>query len=213
MNPWLEVFGWAGSILVVWSLMQARVLRFRWLNFVGAVIASAYNAIIEIWPFFAMNFAIAIIDAYWLRRLYRTRHDDAAYTVVEVAPDDAYLLHVLRTHTTDIAAFSPGFTPVPAPGEHRYAFLVQRGDETVGVVEVADQGGGTGLVVLDWVSERFRDFTPGEFVYRHSGAFGGKPFARLVVEPGQHDERYLERVGFRPDGERWVRELTQSSAA
>lgn len=212
MNPWLEVFGWAGSIVVVWSLTQARVLRFRWLNFVGAVIATAYNAIIEIWPFFAMNLAIAIIDAYWLWRLHRTRHDQATYQVVEVEPDDAYLLHVLRTYRDDIAAFSPEFTAAPAPAERRFVFLVQKGDETVGVVEIADQGDGTGVVLLDWVSKRFRDFTPGEFVYRDSGAFAGKPFTRLVVTPGQHDERYLERVGFRADGGgRWVRELAQPS--
>ncbi len=213
MNPWLEVFGWVGSILVVWSLTQARVLRFRWLNFIGAVIATAYNAIIGIWPFFAMNLAIAVIDAYWLWRLHRTRHDEATYEVVEVKPDDAYLLHVLRTHRADITAFYPGFVAAPAPGEQRYAFLVQKGDETVGVVEIADQGDGTGVVLLDWVSRRFRDFTPGEFVYRDSGAFTGKPFSRLVVTPAKHDERYLERVGFRTDGGQWVRELAQSSAA
>jgi hypothetical protein len=90
---------------------------------------------------------------------------------------------------------------------------VQRGDETVGVVEVADVGGGTGVVLLDWVSERLRDFTPGEFVYRHSGAFDGKPFTRLVIEPGQHDEHYLERVGFRAEAGRWVRDLVRQSSA
>ena len=36
--PWLEIIGWTGSVLVVVSLMQARVLRFRWMNFAGSVI-------------------------------------------------------------------------------------------------------------------------------------------------------------------------------
>jgi hypothetical protein len=202
----LEIVGWAGSILVVWSLMQARVLRFRWLNFAGAVIATVYNAIIGIWPFFAMNLAIAIIDAYWLWKLMRTRHDEATYQVIEVAPDDAYLLHVLGTHAGDIATFFPDFTATPAPGERRFAFLVERGDETVGVVEVVDDAG-TGVIILDWVTKRFRDFTPGEFVYSRSGAFDGKPFARLVTGTGPHDVRYLERTGFRRDGERWAREI------
>ncbi|QAY71345.1 hypothetical protein [Xylanimonas protaetiae] len=206
MNPWLEAFGWLGSILVVWSLTQARVLRFRWLNFVGAVLATAYNAIVGIWPFFAMNLAIALIDAYWLWRLHRTRHDDATYQVVEVEPDDAYLLHVLRTYADDIAGFSPGFAAVPAAGERRAAFLVQKGDETVGVVEIADEGGGTGVVLLDWVSRRFRDFTPGEFVYRESGIVAGKGFTRLVVPPtSRTDARYLTRVGFHLEDGVWSR--------
>ena len=109
MFPWLEIAGWVGSALVVLSLTQARVFRFRWLNLTGSLIATTYNAILGIWPFFAMNAAISLINIYWLRRLTRERHDAAVYEVVEVAPDDAYLLHVLRTHAADIAGFAPGF--------------------------------------------------------------------------------------------------------
>jgi hypothetical protein len=204
---WLDIFGWVGSALVVWSLMVARVLRFRWLNFVGAIIATVVNGLIALWPFFAMNLAIALIDAYWLWKLYHTRHDETTYEVIEVPVDDAYLQHVLHAHAEDIVAFSPSFTLARGPDEDRFAYLVLRGDETVGVVEVADEGDGTGRVVLDWVTKRFRDFTPGEFVYRRSGIFAGKGFARLVVGAGQHDDQYLQRVGFRRDGDLWVREL------
>jgi hypothetical protein len=208
MNPWLEAAGWIGSALVVYSLTQARVLRFRWINFAGSVIATAYNAILGIWPFVAMNGVIAVINVYWLVRLYREAHDDATYEVVEVTPDDAYLQHVLRTHATDIAEFAPGFAAQPPPDEVRSAYLVQRGDETVGVVVVRDAGGGEAQVELDWVSQRFRDFTPGEFVYRRSGIFAAKGFDRLVVPralPRSLD--YLHRVGFRSDGDRWVRDV------
>lgn len=214
MNPWLEAIGWIGSALVVFSLTQARVLRFRWLNLAGSVIATAYNAIVGIWPFAAMNAAIALINVHWLWRLHRTRHDEATYEVVEVEPDDAYLLHVLRTHAEDIAAWAPGFTARPGPRERRSAFLVQRGDETVGVVEVDDAGGGTGTVLIDWVSQRFRDFTPGEFVYRQSGIFARKGYSRLVLPASARtDARYLTRVGFRQDGGTWVRTVEAAAAA
>ncbi len=208
MFPWLEIAGWVGSALVVLSLTQARVFRFRWLNLTGSLIATTYNAILGIWPFFAMNAAISLINIYWLRRLTRERHDAAVYEVVEVAPDDAYLLHVLRTHEADIATFAPRFTALPEPGEQRSAFLVQRGDETVGVVEVRDAGDGAGVVELDWVSMRFRDLTPGEFVYRRSGIFAAKGFDRVVVpEAAQGEQAYLRGVGFRPEGDAWVRDV------
>ncbi|MFD6443567.1 hypothetical protein ACFWEJ_00595 [Promicromonospora sp. NPDC060204] len=208
MFPWLELAGWVGSALVVLSLTQARVFRFRWLNLTGSLIATTYNAILGIWPFFAMNAAISLINIYWLRRLTRERHDAAVYEVVEVAPDDAYLLHVLRTHAADIATFAPGFVAQPGPGEERSAFLVQRGDETVGVVEVRDGGDGAGVVELDWVSMRFRDLTPGEFVYRRSGIFAAKGFDRVVVpQPAPGEHAYLRGVGFRPEGDTWVREV------
>jgi hypothetical protein len=224
----LELIGWAGSLLVIVSLMQARVLRFRVLNLVGAVLATGYNVAIGVWPFAAMNAVISVIDVYWLWRLSRERHDDQVYAVVEVSPDDAYLRHLLRVHRDDIAQFQPGFTPdgpagaapvedgveagpVPAAGarvaDGRASFLVVRGDETVGVVVVRGLGGGVGRVELDWVTPRFRDFTPGEFVYRRSGVFAAHGFRSLVVEPGPRSTEYLERVGFRARGDVWERQV------
>ena len=202
---WWQIIGWAGSALVVLSLMQARVLRFRWLNLVGSVLATAYNAVFGIWPFVAMNGVIAVINVYWLRRLVGERHDEAVYAVVELAPDDAYLAHVMSVHATDIARFR---SPAPSSdADGRLAFLVVRGDETVGVVLVSDLGDGVGHVDLDWVTPRFRDFTPGEFVYRQSGVFAARGFRRLVAAGGAEQSDYLTRVGFAPTPDGWVREV------
>jgi len=211
--PWWEVVGWAGSVLVVVSLMQARVWRFRVMNLVGAVLATAYNAVFGIWAFAAMNGAIAVIDVYWLWRLRRERSDADVYAVVEVAPDDAYLRHVLAVHADDVARHRtvPADDVVVADGgagpDRALAFLVVRGDETVGVVLVRAEDDGTGVVVLDWVTPRFRDFTPGEFVYRHSDVFAAHGLRRLVVPtapPGA--AAYLARVGFRRvDDRAWER--------
>jgi len=207
-NFWLEAFGWIGSILVVWSLMQARVLRFRWMNFIGAFIATIYNAAIGIWPFFAMNLAITIIDAFWIWKLSRERHDDAVYKVIPVAADDAFLQHVLATHADAIAKDQPNFAASPAAGSRRAAFLVVRGDENVGVVAIKDEGAGVGLVELDWVKPTFRDFTPGEFVYRESHALADAGFSKLEVSPTPAtDGAYLTRMGFESRDDRWVRDL------
>ena len=256
----LELIGWAGSLLVIVSLMQARVLRFRVLNLAGALLATGYNATIGVWPFAAMNAVISVIDVYWLWRLARERHDDQVYAVVEVAPDDAYLRHILRVHGDDIAQFQPGFAldgpgaggdgpgagagrapgtgtgtgtgadagvapdaAVPVTGSAgaavglpavglpavggRASFLVVRGDETVGVVVVRGVGDGVGRVELDWVTPRFRDFTPGEFVYRRSGVFAAHGFRSLVVDPGPRSTEYLERVGFQARGGVWERQV------
>jgi hypothetical protein len=117
---------------------------------------------------------------------------------------------VLRTYADDIAQFSPGFD-AGAPATGRSAFLVQRGDETVGVVMLRDAGDGEAEVELDWVSRRFRDFTPGEFVHRRSGIFTARGFRRVVVPPDAVlDRPYLERMGFRRDDGRWVRDVVQA---
>ena len=210
----LDVVGWVSSILVVWSLMQARVLRFRVMNLVGAAMATVVNAMLGIWPFAAMNGVIAVIDAFWIWRLTRERHDANAYDVVEVGIGDAYLHHVLGVHADDLAATHPGFSmaqvtgPTPVPGQvaaDRSAFLVLRGDETVGMVLVRDTGAGIGEVELDYVTERFRDFTPGEFVYRRSGVFADKGFTKLVADAGPGTSDHYGRVGFQRVGDHWER--------
>lgn len=205
---WWEVVGWVGSALVVLSLMQARVLRFRWMNLAGSVVATAYNAVFGIWPFVAMNGAIAVINVYWIRRLLRERHDDGVYEVVEVEPDDAYLAHVMKVHADDIARFR---SPAPAPAHGSLAFLIARRDETVGLVLVDDVGDGVGHVELDWVTPRFRDFTPGEFVYRDSGVFAEHGFRRLVTAARPGEEEYLTRVGFTREGAGWAREVAAAA--
>jgi hypothetical protein len=205
----LEAIGWIGSALVILSLAQARVLRFRWLNLAGAVLAVAYNVVLAIWPFAAMNAVIAVIDLYWLRRLYAERHDPSVYSVVEVGPDDAYLRHVVGVHLDDIRTFQPSYAvPSPDATDRRWAFLVQRAEETVGALVVRDAGAGTGVVELDYVTPRFRDFTPGEFVYARSGVFTEHGVRRLVVDDELAAQtQYLARVGFHDDGGTWVREV------
>lgn len=208
----LEVVGWAGSLLVILSLAQARVLRFRVMNLAGALLATLYNGVLGIWPFAAMNAVIAVIDLYWLRRLQRERHDPVAYSVVEVGPTDAYLAHVVRTHLDDIRRFQPGYD-LPVEAASRRAYVVQRDAETVGAVVVRDTGEGTAVVELDYVTPRFRDFTPGEFVYRRSGAFASEGITRLVADDGLAGQReYLARVGFREERGRWVRDVEPAAA-
>jgi hypothetical protein len=212
----LDILGWISSALVVWSLMVARVLRFRVLNLLGAGLATVVNALLGIWPFAAMNGVIAVIDVYWIWRLLNERHDEAAYEVVEVGIGEAYLRRLLELKDADLRTTHPSFV-TPAVGESaaagRSAFLVMRGDETVGMVVVRDVGGGVGEVQLDYVTERFRDFTPGEFVYRKSGIFADKGFQRLrLVDDIPAEHAYYERVGFRPVDGRWERPVVHAAA-
>src|SRR5690348_8546287 len=47
---WLDLLGWAGSALLIYSLMQARVLRFRVLNLIACLVLVVFNAVLGIWP-------------------------------------------------------------------------------------------------------------------------------------------------------------------
>ena len=199
---WLDVLGWAGSALLVYSLMQARVLRFRLLNLVACIVLLIFNAVLGIWPMVAMNLALSCINVWFIRKLALDRHSEVAFEVLEVGPQDEYLRHTLRVHAHDIEKFQPGFVwDGAAPG--RTAYLVERGDETVGVVLVRDAGDRVAQVELDYVTPRFRDFSPGEFVFRRSGLFRDHGFRRVVTPAGMVAP-YYGRLGMRREGDSYV---------
>lgn len=202
----LEIIGWIGSVLVVVSLAQARVWRFRILNFAGAVLATFYNAVLGIWPFAAMNGIIAVIDAYWIARLQReSRLPSEAYELLEVSHDDAFLAHFLKVHGEDLTRHYPTFD---SNEPTQKSVLVMRGDETVGVVVIADTTGDTAQISLDYVTERFRDFSPGKFVYSNSGLFDRLGVTSLTVREG--DPAYLQKMGFSADNGQWTRLVRKS---
>jgi hypothetical protein len=196
---WLDVIGWLGSALLIYSVMQARVLRFRVLNLAACLVLAGFNAALEIWPMVAMNIALCLINVWHIRALVATRHDEATYEVLEVSPRDEYLRHVLRVHEADILKFQPDLVWDGA-AEGAVAFLVQRGDETVGVVLVRDAGDGVAQVLLDYVTPRFRDFSPGEFVWRRDPALRQHGF-RKVVTPPHMVGAYYDRLGFTRRGD------------
>jgi hypothetical protein len=201
---WLDVLGWGGSALLVFSLLQARVLRFRSLNLVACLILLVFNGLLGIWPMVGMNAVLAGINVWFIVRLLGERHDEAVFEVVEVGPGDEYLRHVLRVHGADILRFQPDF--VWDPGEERaHAFVVMRGDETVGVVLLRAEGH-VARVLLDYVTPRYRDFSPGEFVWRRSGLLMADGFTRVVTPPRMVGA-YYDRLGFRRDGESYVLDL------
>lgn len=203
-DHWLDILGWGGSALLVYSLLQSRVLRFRVLNLAACLILVVFNAALEVWPMVGMNLVLSIINLWFVVQLLRARHDDRAFQVLPVGPDDAYLRHILRVHAADIRRFQPDIASEPdRPGSE--AYLVQKGDETVGVV-LLDADGDTARVRLDYVTPRYRDFSPGEFVWRHSGLLAEHGFRRVVTPPGMVAPYYAE-VGFRRDGDVFVLDL------
>ena len=202
-DHWLDLFGWAGSALLIVSLLQARVLRFRVLNLVAGLMLVVFNALIGVWPMVAMNLATSAINVWFIRRLLLDRHDGAAFRVLAVKSDDAYLApRPAGAPGRRGRGYQPDFAWDGVPRDDRRPFLILRGDETVGVVIIRVDGD-VAHVELDYVTKRFRDFSPGEFVWRESGVLRALGIRRVVTSPTMVDP-YYERVGFRRDGASYV---------
>jgi hypothetical protein len=203
-DHWIDVLGWGGSALLVYSILQTRLLRLRVLNMVASTSLLVFNALIEVWPMVAMNAALASINAYFIVRLLREQHDEAVFEVIEVRPESKYLEHILNHHRDDIARFQPDLEWQPRR-EGSHAFVVVKGDETVGAVLLRAEGD-VAHVQLDYVTPRYRDFSPGEFVWRRSGALRERGFRRVLTPPNMVDP-YYSRLGFEPLEDRYILEL------
>lgn len=82
----IEAIGWAGSALLVVSLLQSSMMRLRILNLIAAVALALYSALVGTWPMVAMNAAVAIIDIWFIAKL---RSNRGAEPASEGASDDS----------------------------------------------------------------------------------------------------------------------------
>lgn len=88
----IDLLGWAGSFLLVVSLLQSRMMRLRILNLIAALALVAYNAVLFVWPMVGMNLAVAIIDVVQIARIRTSRdsssdHEDGAQTAPHASHD------------------------------------------------------------------------------------------------------------------------------
>ena len=216
--PWWEIFGWAGSVLVVVSLMVPSVRRFRRLNAAGSFIATVYNAVFGIWPYFAMNAVITVIDLYWLARLRRDKNEatgqsteaggDGAgrrYSVASVKPSDPIAQIFLNRHADEIAKTFPAAGAQGLAGLEDVVMIMHR-DELIGALGLRGAADGRGEILFDWVTDRFRDYTPGSFVYSNRELFGSLGVKELSIASSNTTDRdYFMKQGFSENGSQLTR--------
>ena len=110
MSSWsIQALGWAGSALLIFSLLQQRVLRFRLLNLTASCTLIVFNAMLHVWPMVGMNTVTAGINIWMVTKLLRERGDESVYEVVAVGPDESYLQHFLKVQGSDIRRYFPKF--------------------------------------------------------------------------------------------------------
>lgn len=206
--PFPELVGYLASALVVLSLTMSSVLRLRLLNLAGAVVFLIYGVLIDAPPIILTNVVIVGINVWFLVKVLTDRE---FFTVLEVRPDSYYLGEFLRFHADDIHRYQPSFREVP-PADCVSVFIL-RDAVPAGVFVGVPHGEGTLRVLLDYVLPRYRDFKVGRWLYGPgSSFFTDRGIHRLVAEGGSRThERYLRRMGYRREGDRYVLELGESS--
>ncbi len=201
-----EIIGWIGSGIVVLSMLQQRITRLRLVNLVGCLVSLVYSVAIGAWPLAGLNAALSAIQVWNLAKLWGGRHNPDVYEAVEADPHGELVAHLVRRHSEEIRKLNPSFV---GPDASDHAFLVMVADEVAGIV-LSTQEDGTARIQLDYVTAAYRDFTPGEFVFRRSGIWTDRGVQRIVTAADGPD--YYERLGFSAVGGGWELELSDASA-
>lgn len=195
MNIYIELLGYAASVLVALSLTMSNVWRLRWINLGGAVTFVIYAWLIASWPVLAVNAWITGVNVFYLRRMARARD---AFDAFHRPSDDPILQRFVESYADDIATFFPDFDR--ERDLQRECLLILRNLAPVGLViyertdEVID-------IRVDYVTPAYRDFQNGHFLYDAETSFfrdHGARHLRARSEVPQH-QRYLREMGFQAD--------------
>lgn len=200
---WLDWFGYASSLVILVSLMMSSIVRLRWINLVGAAMFSTFGFLIGSIPTGGLNLGIAIIDIYYLIRIYRERDQLA---IVATDPGSEIFRHFWRVNADEIRRI---FGEVTIEADHEVFFYL-RNNNTAGILVGRRDDEETFSILLDYVTPAYRDLRIGQYVIAEAHIRERVPgVTRLVAAPGAEEHQaYLRRLGFRPreDG-RFEREV------
>lgn len=194
---WLEILGYAASVLIAASLLMRSIVRLRVVNMAGAATFSLYGFLIGSLPVGLLNLATALINVY---QLFRLRHARETFRIIEVSPDSEYLRYFLEFQRDDIAKFVPSFRYDPA--SDTLALVVLRDITPAGVL-LGQRRGETLEVHLDYVIPQFRDLKVGRFLFVEQADFFRRLGVREILSRGETKAhaKYLERIGYAPVGD------------
>lgn len=105
----LELFGYAASVMVAVSLMMSNILRLRILNAVGALTFAIYGYMVGAYPVLAVNGWIFLVDIYYL---YRMMNEKDYFKLLEgIDHKSPYLSNFIEFYKEDIFKHFPNFDP------------------------------------------------------------------------------------------------------
>ena len=187
----LELIGYAGSLLVIVSMLMTSVVKLRIINTIGSVIFCGYALAIHSYPTAAMQVCLIIIN---IVNLYKLNNTKKQYSAVNVSSTDGFLYYFLCANEKDIKRYFPNFS---AAEKDDTIFMITCGQIPAGVFIAKDNGDGSFNVRLDYTTPAYRDCSAGKFIYNHLKLIGIRKVLAETKIPAH--EKYLHKMGFSQD--------------
>ena len=184
----VELIGYLGSILVLFSFLMPSVVKLRVINSVGSTIFTIYALLIHSYPTAVMNFCLVLVNLYYLRRIQsKGKH----YELLSVTSRDHFLAYLLKYYEKDIQSCFPGLN-VDLERVSR-AYIVCCDASPAGILLGREQEG-IFDIVLDYSMPAYRDCSIGQYLVWKLPQDG---IRRLLYSgPVEHHMAYLSKLGF-----------------
>lgn len=190
---WTEIIGYAGSLLIMVSLMMSSMTKLRWYNLVGAGFFCIYGLLVTAYPVALLNFVMVFTNAFHLWKIHRK---ETYFEIQEVRNTNKFLLGFLDFYHADITTHFPGFRYHPE--QTNISLLIMRNMRVAGIITGRREAHHM-IVDLDYALPEYRDLKEGKYLYGiGKGYFLKKGIKTLVVEqPKYGHQRYLKKMGFK----------------
>ncbi|MBS7787085.1 hypothetical protein KIH23_07225 [Flavobacterium sp. CYK-55] len=189
----LAWIGYLASGVIVLSMMMSSIIKFRWINLIGALLFSVYGFLIGALPVGVLNGIIVLVDAYYLWQIYRKTE---VFEILEIKAKSDYLKRFLAFHNQRIQGYSPGFDY--NPDKNTLCFFILRNMAVAGLF-IAQREQDTILKVqLDLVLPEYKDFKNGQYVYvQLREQFIAAGYKTVIAEGNNKNYfTYLKKLGF-----------------
>ncbi len=184
----IELIGYAGSALVIVSMLMTSVVKLRVINTIGSVIFCVYALCIHSYPTAAMQVALIIINLVNLRKLLNTKKE---YSVVKQNGDQAFSNYFIEQNKDDIKKIFPDFEQISAEDS---VYLICCHSDCAGILVGRPTSDKALDVTLDYTTPAYRDTSVGKFLYKKLKEDNiEKLTTKTTIE--QH-EKYLIKMGF-----------------
>jgi len=192
----LSILDWIGYIasgIIALSMTMNSIVKFRWINLVGAGGFAIYGLLIGAYPVLVLNGFIFFVDVYYLRRIYTKKQ---LFDILEVRGDNKYLIKFLEYHKEDIQNFFPDF--VYKPEMNTVSFFVMRNMIVSGLFLAHRTEKNILKVGLDYVIPEYRDYKNGKYVYhRLKDRFKEDGYQAIIAKNcNTKHQNYLKKLGF-----------------
>lgn len=199
---WLEAAGYLGSGLVLVSFLMTSVVKLRIVNMIGSLISCIYALIIRSYPLAFMNFALILINLYFLWKARRV--SDRHYAILPVKASDSILQYLLQLYKEDIYTSFPALSIDPDTVDT--AFLLLCEESPAGVV-LGNRAEDHLHILLDYSLPKYRDYSLGRFLHQALPREGIRHL--LFNGPTEHHIKYLQKMGYEAqDDGSWRCQLT-----